>query len=654
MSKMISGFFLAEGLIPPVMILGMYLLDSLIFPPGAAKSLTMVVLYCLAILLPTCLISGSLFTMLATRLSVIKGKNELSPAYGWESAGSLIAGLLFSIILVYLLSTFQILAILLMINVMFAAYLYPSKSAWKTRVLTGILLLSSVALFLSPADKRIRSIHFKNQEMLYTRDSPYGNITVTKTAGQHNFFENYLLLFSTADPYFPEEAVHFALLQQTYPQNVLIVSGGIGGMTRQVGKYKSVQHIHYVEINPWLVAAERDFGEISNESRLKVITQDARSWIKNSDHYYDVVLVNTPDPSNAQLNRYYTLEFFTEVKQALKSKGVFSIALSPTVNYMSDEAAAVNRILYNTLKQVFREVKIVPGERNYFIASDDAVGINFAGRMKKAGFENDYVNPDYLDDGLLAQNNRQMMDRIGNETGLLNRDLSPLAYFLQLKYWMSIYQNNGRRGPGIILALILMFALIFVLLLLRKSDSMAIGVFTCGFAGAAVEFLVLILYQARFGSVFQMLGIVVGIYMAGLTAGAVYRSSKDMKGTVRSYVIAQFAMFLLVLVLPFLAVYLFGKVIIPDWLTRLLLFGIVAGVAFVAGLVFNKASKLAPGNIEKRAGNLYSIDLMGAASGTLLVSLICFPLLGLWTTCVTMAGLILTGIIVTLLLPARS
>ena len=68
--------------------------------------------------------------------------------------------------------------------------------------------------------------------------------------------------------------------------------------------------------------------------------------------------------------------------------------------------------------------------------------------------------------------------------------------------------------------------------------------------------------------------------------------------------------------------------------------------AFVTGLQFNMACHLEHHHHESMAVNLYSIDLAGAASGTLIVSMVLFPLLGLQYTCLLIALLNLAGIAV--------
>jgi spermidine synthase len=644
--KIISYLFLVEGILPAVLILLLYLLETILFPPGTTKGIATAFFFCLGLLLPCCLLAGMLFTMLAATLSGITGKNYVSAAYGWESGGSMVAGLLFSMLLVYLLKTFQLLALIILINLAVYKFLSPAnKPEWKTTILPGILIILSIMLFLSPADKWVKSFHFRNQNLLYTKDTPYGNISVTQTARQLNFYENGTLIFSTENNILAEEAVHFALLQHPMPVKILIVSGGITGMTKEVLKYKSVRSIDYLEINPWLVMAEKRFSGTIQEPGLQVISSDARKWIKKVASVYDAIIVNTPDPSSAQINRYYTQEFFREAQQALRPNGVFSISLSPTINYMSADAAAINGIIYQTLKSVFQQVEVIPGERNYYVASDTALGIDIANRVRETGIENEYVNPYYIEDDLLRQNNRQIMDYVSTESTSLNTDMAPLAYFLQIRYWLSIYKGNHWIKPIIML----MLMLILILFVLRKISAVTAGVFTSGFAGASSEFLILIVFQIIYGNVYQMLGIIVAFYMFGLTAGAVFRVQRAEKVTVRSYIIVQILLLLLIMLIPVVTASTVTIVVIPGWMIRAMLLIITAAIAFAAGLTFNKASKLEHQKIEKIAGSLYGVDLTGAACGSLLVSLVCFPLLGLQYTCLLIASLILLSILVMLI-----
>jgi spermidine synthase len=638
--RLISRFFMIAGILPTITIFLLYILEIQLFPPGTAKGLIVVFIFCMGLLLPFCMASGILFTLLASILSGISRKNRISQAYGWESAGSTIAGMLFSLCLVYLLRTFQVLALVAAINLLVYFMLFPIvKQGWRDFIIPGIFLILSVIMMISPADRWVKSFHFKNQRLVYTKDTPYGNIAVTLTAGQYNFYENGALLFSTENHQMNEESVHYTLLQHTLPEKILVVSGGIIGIAKQALKYRSIRSVDYFEINPWMVKAERRFSDTITTRSMHILTKDARRWIKKSPPIYDAIIVNTPDPMNAQVNRYYTVEFFQEAKRALRPHGVFSISLSPTVNYMSSDARDINRVIYQSLKNVFRDVEVIPGERNYFIASQDPIQLDIANRIQLAGIENEYVNQYYIEDELLKQNSRQIMDEITVKDGTINTDLAPLAYFLQIRYWLNKFQEKG------LLMIILSIIIVLMMFVLRRISPVAAGVFTGGFAGASTEFLILIIIQILYGYVYQMLGIIIAFYMIGLTLGTIIPVYPSGKIPARSYLVIQFIMILLVLLIPLITIYATRHNIIPGWVTQAFLFTVTAAIALAAGLEFNMASNIESQKNEKVAGNLYGVDLAGAAGGTLLTSLFFFPLLGLWYTCLVIALLILASII---------
>ncbi len=636
--KNLARGFLLSGILPAVIIVLLYVLETRIFPPGTTKGLVTAFIFCFCLLMPFCLISGMLFTMLACTFSGVTGANKVSEAYGWESAGSMTAGLLFSLLLVYLLRTFQVLAIIAGINLIVYILIHKGyHPAWTKYSTTGALIILTAFLFAGPVDHWVKSIHFKNQELVYSKDTPYGNVSVTFTAGQYNFYENGTFMFSTENQIMQEEAVHFALLQLERPEKVLIVSGGMTGMAKQALKYPTLRSIDYYEINPWLVKAEKRFSDTLFPPMLKVINRDARRGISKSSQRYDGIIINTPDPSNAQINRYYTLGFFEEAKQALRPNGVFLISLSPTVNYMSADAREINRIVYHTLKKVFKQVEVIPGERNYFIASDTNLRIDIAQGIQARGIENDFVNPGYIDDELLSQYSHQILDEISAGPARINQDLAPLAYFRQISYWLSTFQENG--------LVIILLILILMLLVLRRMSPVAAGVFTGGFAGASSSFIVLISFQILYGYVYQMLGIIIAFYMTGLSAGAIIGPGLKRKVSIRSYIWIQLIFMGLIVLLPLIINWVSRHNNIPEWTGQAFLFITTAAIAFIAGFEFNMASRLEPQRIEKIAGNLYGIDLAGAACGTFMVSLILFPLLGLLYTCLLIALLILASII---------
>ncbi len=640
---LISRLFVLEALVPVVVMVLLGLVDSLLFPPGTTRGLIMAFAYSLAFLLPGCLIAGLLFAMLASLLSESRNTNCVSPAYGWESAGSMLAGILFSLLLAFLLKTFQVLALSMLCNFAAAWLLHPGiQSRIKTAIVSTTCILLTALLFLLPADSWMKSLHFKNERILFNRDTPFQQITVTESTGQVNFYGNNQLLFSSNNSYHAEEAVHYAMLQHRAPRKVLIVSGGIADMSVQLSKYKSVEELHYLENDPWLVKAEKKFTNIPDFKGLKIFTNDARRWIGQSTEQYDVIIVNSPDPSNAQINRYFTLNFFREAKRALAPHGVFSMSLSSSANYMSNEALEVNRIVFQTLQKSFTRVEIISGGRNFFVASDDSLRLNIADRLQQTGLENDFITPYSVDDDLLLQKSRQLLAEISVPAVPANTDQAPVAYLHQISYW--IYMAEGGRSTWVLWTALLVISLL-VIISARKADPFSAGVFTTGFAGASSEFLVLIVYQSLFGNIYQMTGLIIALYMFGLTCGAMIRNIAG-SNTKRFFTRVQLVMMVLVALIPIVFKMTTSSAGALSWAVQGSLLTLITAIAFMAGLTFNKATLLANKSAIATASNLYAIDLAGSASGILSTSMLLLPILGMWTTSIMLSGLILAGLLI--------
>ncbi|GAH78300.1 unnamed protein product, partial [marine sediment metagenome] len=129
-----------------------------------------------------------------------------------------------------------------------------------------IFLILSIYLLIS---NDINKIHWnildkqwKGQELVHYQNSMYSNITVTTRENQFNFFSNGIPLFSTPDPdiAFVEEFVHLPLLFHSYPENILLIGGGAGGVLNEIAKYSSVENIHYIELDPLIIKVVQKYA----------------------------------------------------------------------------------------------------------------------------------------------------------------------------------------------------------------------------------------------------------------------------------------------------------------------------------------------------------------------------------------------------------
>lgn len=605
-------------------------LRNVVFPVGSMIGLLPAVIGSFVLVLPYCIVSGLSFTLFVDLISRRDGRNMLPAVYAWEAIGSVVGGLLFNLVLVYVLKTFQCLEVMMVFTAGAAFLMAGLQRAgifqWISLVPVFIGLAS---LLFTQLDDATKAKLFPNQEVIYYKDTPYGNVTVTGTSGQKNFYENNTLLFSDNDPATSEEQVHYAMIQRPTPRTVLLVSGGYSGSIREILKYQ-VNRIDYVERNPSLIEIGRMFKNAFDSGSIRVINEDARLYIRRCRSLYDVVLLNVPDPGTAQINRYYTTEFFQEVKDILNPGGVVSISLLQNVDYYGGEARSLNSILVNTLKSSFGNVAVVPGStRNYFLASDGPLGIDIARRITERGIATVFVNRYYFDDDQARERSVQLLSAVDPRDGL-NRDFTPIAYYRQLAYWLSYFDLRYWLVIGACCAGLVFYC--------ARLSVVEFGMFAGGFTASAVELLLVMAFQVIYGYVYQMLGIIVTVFMTGLALGAMQRFRFVARPSMPRLGVVQWAVAAYAAVLPFILFRLnaaAGSMLVVQGVLMLL----TLVIAFLVGMEFSLAANLQSQPAAAVAASLYSADMIGAAVGALLAGAFLIPRLGILNASYWLAAL---------------
>lgn len=608
------------GVLP---ILIVFLLDyykNVIFPEGSMLGFFQILASSFVLLLPFCVLSGSVFTTLAKLISHTCLSNQINKTYACESLGSVIGGALFNFILVFLLSSVQCLQVMMCIN--FLAVFYFSLH-WRYNyyyvILSWVILIGGIVSFGINGDQLMKKYLFKGQTLIFQKGTPYGNLVVTQTGEQLNFYENNVLLFNTANMIENEENTHYAMVQRPDSRKVLLVSGGISGICSEIFKYP-VNRIDYVEINPWIIQVGRHFTHSLNHRGIHVINQDARLYIKRAPVLYDVALINLPEPGTSEINRYYTVEFLKELKSKLLPGAVVSYRLMSTSDYVSREAADLNSVLYNTLKTAFKNVLIIPGMKNYFIASDKPLSLKVAHLVDSLKISNLYVNKYYIEDELLAQRSHYILRKI-DQNAPANKDFIPVSCYRQTLYWLSYFKVN--------LWVILSFLFVLMIIVYWRLNAVNITMFSGGFAAASLEFALILAFQILYGYVFQMTGVIITLFMAGLALGAFYRHRIIAEVNRKTMLQIQLMIALYALLMP-MVVFFFRQINIHVVLIHLLFFILTLIIAVLVGMEFSMASIFQKGEYGKVAGSLYSADSLGSAFGILLASVFLIPWLGMF------------------------
>jgi spermidine synthase len=618
----IPFFSIAIAWIPVVLLFLIDFLREKLFMPGILLNLFQVFLASFVLFIPFCFLSGLLFTWLTGVLGKTLKNYAGERAYGIESIGSFAGGILFSFILTYFNDNYRAACTIALLSNIIILTCFVRKT-------NAIAFISYIILFLLPVTVSVfingnmfsRQLLFTNQKLLTSQDTPYGNLAATNTSGQLNFYENNVLLFATNNELFSEEAVHFAMIQHPLPERVLLISGGIAGLTSEILKYRSVKEIDYMEMDPAIVTLGWKYTSFLDDPRIRIIPGDARLNLRRVSNKYDVVIISLPEPSSIQLNRYYTAEFLGHIRKNLSDSGILTLSLPPTFNYMNEGAVRMNSSLFNTCKGLFTDVKIFPGERNYFVASNVKLHMNINQQIEIKGIENTYVNSYYMDDRLLALRANTILQQL-NLNEKQNTDFKPVAFYGFLQYWLR--QFGFRSNPE---KWIFVLAILFVILIFILSPAMS-GMFVAGFSSSALQIIVLLSFQIVYGYVYQSLGAFSAVFMAGLWLGARLRTRIINKPSARQFAFLPEILALLSLFMPSIII-VSDKLAIWPVIVHAIFFLMILLVSFITGLIFSSAVQVQDAGKSGTVSAIYGIDLAGAALGAILVILILVPMFGI-------------------------
>jgi len=638
----------------------------------------------LMVLAPFCLLSGYLYSISCEWVENIisQGSKSIARVYIWDAVGASLGGVLASLFLIKFLSPFQILTILASLNLMAAVHnrgINPFKSVYLRIIWVGVLPLLFLfwGFFYSPEIQSYSNqILWKGYNIITTKNTPYGNVAVTRQKEQISVFHNGLHLFTLPDPLTAEKSVHYSLLQHKNPENVLLVSGNVQASLAEALKHPSLKSLYYVELDPAIIEYALKFGdttasEIIADPRVTVKNIDARLFIKQTEEKFDLVILNLPHPYTAQLNRFYTVEFFREVKNILEKNGILSLTVEGTANVISPELSDYLNMIHATLKKIFSETVLLPGETIRIFASQNKKFLTadpdiLVKRLKKRNIHTEYIREYYLPYQLSEERRNYLNSTIKPVSkAAVNRDLHPLGYYYHTILWSTAYMGGFKRIFHffshikiwqVILFLIIITVLIY---LLNKNAppslsmwSVGFSIIGVGFTEISIEFILILAFQILHGYVYQMLAVLIAGYMIGLALGgwsSLLSRIKD-KNIHLLFQNIQFFMFILPVFIGII-LYIFHNVKVFSTNTAVLAFpftfilmicGFLGGFQFALGNhMFFKFKK----SVSKTAGFLYCIDLLGSAGGALLTSAFFIPILGINKTLAILAFLNFSGFV---------
>ena len=206
----------------------------------------------------------------------------------------------------------------------------------------------------------MNSMLYKDK-VVYSNNTRFQNLVITsRVVGASskpilNLYINGRLQFSSAD----EKIYHAMLVSPAMEiaarkERVLVIGGGDGLAARDILKYKP-ESITLVDLDPsmttlftgqdatapdWLNQRLLELNEDAlSDERLNVVNRDAFLYVEElvaNRTYFDVIIVDLPDPNHPDLNKLYSDYFYRQLSELLSGDG--ALVIQSTSPYHSKEA----------------------------------------------------------------------------------------------------------------------------------------------------------------------------------------------------------------------------------------------------------------------------------------------------------------------------
>jgi len=525
-------------------------------------SVRAIVLLSIVVNAPVSIITGMFFPI-ACRW--FERQLPVSRVYIIEAAGSFIGGVGVTVLLGFgagLMRVFFILA-LIVSSATFVVQLAKAKQypGLKIRAkLMSLIPLCIVLCLVLGADKALMGyLRVMKWSKLLPADALAGSFQTAQAEYLYGVYQGQWLAVREGSvcEALPDETTAgrtaaVGLCQNPGAERILVVGSGLG-LCYQLLKLPQIERVTWAHSDNEYVQKVEGFIppelKISDE-RFYRLDGDIRSLLAEEKGSYDIVFINLPDATSSALNRYYTLEFYRQVKESLRPNGVLAVRAAGGENIMGTELINLGASTKATLEKVFSQLVLTPGEDTWFIASDSRNLTGEPGRLRDRFAAIKGIDKIYPAEGLFtiylpARAAAALENYAGADLpeGLLvNRDSRPLThlYSLLLAAKQSgapitrLVKLSAAAGPLVFIVPVIVLAALRVVYNIKTARQIptetfvgsgsgfesAFLVFSAGLAGIGVMIVLMFLYQTRFGLLYLYVGIISSLFMAGLTAGA--------------------------------------------------------------------------------------------------------------------------------------
>ena len=687
--KVSTGFLAVFVLYPFILIGAIFLARFLGYGlpgmiVGEAMSLGQMLLTALVTVGFTGIFHGVLFPLAAQLFQHSAREQPVSSAYLIEITGTIAGGLVFVFLLAPNFTAMEVSALLVLLHLPLSVLLAGDLRGLHAGGGRTIVMIAVLAVIVLAFPAVTDYLHLNSLEGMWPEgeiegyhNSPYGNIVTLSREGEKTVLYDGRSIMTLPHPDTArlQDYAYLAAAAHEEPEDVLLIGGGLGGLISFLIDHP-LEELVFAEIDPELLEVARglDFEILQEEfedERTEIINRDGRQYLLQTDRDFDLIMLGGVDTETLQTNRFFTREFFGIMKENLRPGGKVAFTLPGSMTYLGDELALLNSSLYHTAAEVFADVKLIPGEENIMLASQEEIDLSpkiFADRLQERGLYGGMFTGGYLNYRLDPNRIERFNRRLGETPARINRDFSPAGFLYGLLNWARAYAPEALDSGYLLVEQLELIAIlaaaavsfiaykIFFISRSSRANHLTYAIFTSGGIAMAFDLFTMFAFQSLFGHIYQLNGLFIAAFMGGMYAGGrlCYRSIDDMNSEdlmSRSFLGLEIAVIGLLLAFPLMVNLLRELMLLPAAAIMgaviCVIFAVAAGG--VIGAQFPLAVNLLPEKLRDEAGTaagrIYTADLIGGWLAGMFVGLILFPVLGLTMTLLFLALLKLTSLI---------
>ena len=547
-------------------------------------------------LLPICLVNGGLFASIAQSL---KSENRSARAYFSETFGAFIGGLATT---AYYFAGGRDFSFIIFIAIISFTRIFKTH-----RLLALVFLLAGFAILMfkigDPIENWLLRIHYKPFNFQKSASGRLIRYDIVNTEGLSTLYSGGLKVADIPDKIIGQEIFYWSYLLKPNMKNIAVVGADFHMVSRLIP----------AQIEPLFINPEKSWRAIIPDEYLPLekhcLQADPIDFFENSQHKFDVITINLGQLLSLYDYRLETSRFFNLCRDNLADSGLINVIVQAYDGLWRDDLKLRLNNIYAKLKSVFPEVKFIPGSNIIFIAGNE-INIDaseICRRLDILRIGSAYMSPPLIQSRLNSFKVNQFKKQL-EAKGDISNDLAIgyglSYYFSQLGFQFALKKIVNNINLSAVFCCVLAAAWFFGGRSRIKFTPLANIVFF-GMASFLFEILTFYHIQLLGGYLYIALGIIVGLFMAGMAAGAFFGTNyiKSLK-------------------LP--------KTISEGSTIALLIFGILAGIILLTPnselilLIVNTLAGFAGGigyascakEFDHRPGLPYGFDLAGAMLGT--------------------------------------